>query len=278
MKDSFIQSCEFTSSLLVCSRCVFVIFNLSLLLVLEKMCVHEKTHTHLEKSVSSKAELCHPLDRLFGQLGRQEVICKRRTLCLGTVCALELMNTDRISFQLGYLDIAAWPEEGLCANPAGKDSISLVLLLNPVSSQTSKWLLCVLFFFFFQQLSIFILLPRESVWGIVCLRFSALFSFHHPPAAVMPFQVPHAQVSSLVLCNAWPCFPGAGGVHQAGGRLQTCPLVLVSLFDWFLIPAPPLALECFEDKLWKWTSSWFMDYPLRNNQARVVVCMCFVGS
>lgn len=52
--------------------------------------------------------------------------------------------------------------------------------------------------FSFQELNIFALLPRESVWGIVCLRLSALFSsFHHPPAAVVPFQVSHAQVSSL---------------------------------------------------------------------------------
>lgn len=97
--------------------------------------------------------------------------------------------------------------------------------------------------FSFQELNIFALLPRESVWGIVCLRLSALFSsFHHPPAAVVPFQVSHARVSSLLLCNAWPCFarecgawlPGAGGVHQSGGRLQTCPVVLVPLFDWLL--------------------------------------------
>lgn len=45
-----------------------------------------------------------------------------------------------------------------------------------------------------------------------------------------------------------------------------------------VIPAPPFALESFENKLWKCTASWFMDYPLRNNQARVVVYVCFAGS
>lgn len=45
------------------------------------------------------------------------------------------------------------------------------------------------------------------------------------------------------LCFAMldPVLPGAGDVHQSGGRLQTCPLVLVSLFDFFPIPAPPFA-------------------------------------
>lgn len=70
--------------------------------------------------------------------GKAGGVCKRKTLCLGTACALELMNTARVSFQLGYPDLAAWLEQGLCASPAGKDSISLVLPLNSVSSQTSK--------------------------------------------------------------------------------------------------------------------------------------------
>lgn len=54
------------------------------------------------------------------------------------VCVLELMNAARVSFQLGYPGIAAWLERGLCVSPAGKDSISLALLLNSVSSQISK--------------------------------------------------------------------------------------------------------------------------------------------
>lgn len=50
------------------------------------------------------------------------------------VCVLELI----VSFQLGYPGIAAWLERGLCVSPAGKDSTSLALLLNSVSSQISK--------------------------------------------------------------------------------------------------------------------------------------------
>lgn len=155
------------------------------------------------------------------------------------------MNTARVSFQLGYPDIAAWLDWGLCVSPAGKDSISVVLLLNSVPSQTSKWLP----WRFFQELNIFTLLPRESVWGIVCLRFSALFcSFHHPPAAVVPFQVPHVQISSLLLCNAWPCF--------AQGRGAWLPVqgVCISLVAGCR-PALWSLFHCL-------TGSWFLQHPL----------------
>lgn len=198
------------------------------------------------------------------------------------------MNTARVSFQPGCPAIAAWLERGLCVSPAGKDSMSLVLLLNSASSQTSKWLL----WGFFSRTKHFHPITKGISGGNCGLKFSALLSFfHHPPAdglvAVVPFQVPHAQVSSLLLCNARPCFawgcgawlPGAGGVHQSGGRLQTCPLVLVSLFDWFLwFLHHPLLWGALRTN-WKCNSSWFMDSALsRNNQAGVVFCMCFMGS